>query len=207
MKPRFDFVQYSPEYWDARRGVPTASEFKRIMTAKTMKLAAGHDSYIDQLIADTIAFDPNFMTERPVSRAMEEGTRREPESRFWYERHTGRAVTQVGFCLSDDETLGCSPDGLIGDGEGVLELKNCDLATHVSYLRAGKLPDEYQPQVHGHLIVTGATWCDWVSYHPACHKQLVIRVEPDEFTKKLRDCLGEFVKRYAEAKAKVLQML
>lgn len=170
-----------------------------------LEMAAGHDSYIDQLIADTIHFDPNMMTERPVSRAIEEGNRREPDSRQWYERRVGRTVTQVGGCETADGLLWCSPDGLVGE-EGGLELKNCDLATHVSYLRGGVIPAEYVPQVHTSLIVTGYKWWDWVSYHPACHAQLVIRTVPDEFTAKLRVCLATFLAKYAEAKAKVLQM-
>lgn len=198
-------MQYSPEWWEARRGKPSASNFKRIITPKKMELAAGAETYIDELIAEVIHMDPNFLSERPQSRAMEEGTRREPESRRWYEMDCGLTVQQIGGCETDDGRFWCSPDALVGD-DGILELKNPDGNTQVAYLRAGTLPDEYRAQCHGHLLISGRQWCDFVSYVPM-YPAFKVRVEKDEFTVKLAAALDLFYVRYAEAKAKVLQML
>jgi hypothetical protein len=188
--------QYSPLWWQVRRGVPTASEFGSILTPKTMKLAAAADAYICRLIGD--AFDLAYPRPSFTNAEMRHGTEAEPESRHWYEMETDTTVQQVGFCTTDDGRFGCSPDGLIGD-DGVLELKNPSPGTHVAYLMDGGLPAEYRAQCHGHLIVTGRAWCDFLSYCPGLPPFLV-RVYPDDYTTALRDALDVFWRRLQTAK-------
>jgi hypothetical protein len=245
--------QYSPEWWTARRGVPTASEFHKLLTAKTMKLSASADGYAAQLIGDV--FDPLYpRVDRAVSEAMRVGTEREPEARSYYALERGVDVQQVGFCLDDTGRFGCSPDGLImpslpdvscGPGHvsgepmpaGCLELKNPEPKTQVEYLLdtaycpmckgrskalalvdpgpcpqcqtphggIGKLPvlpSEYRAQCHGHLIVTGAAWVDFLSYCPGL-PPLLVRVVPNEFTDALRDALDAFYPRFQAALEKI----
>lgn len=247
MKVHREFVQYSPDYWQSRRGKPSASEFGRILTPGSVEprwtciaesgetcgikhtsytvaekcakrngkslavvecaveLAGSHESYMNELIAHTIYFDPNFFTERPKNAAMEEGMRREPKSRRWYAMDSDIAVEEVGGCETDDGKFWCSPDGLVGE-DGVLELKNPAPETQVKYLREGVLPSDYLMQCHGHLLITGRKWCDFVSYVPM-YPTFKVRVVPDITTVKLAVALELFYARYAEAKAKVLQML
>ena len=196
-------IQCSPEWWLARRGVPTASDFDKILTPKTQKASASQEPFINQLIAE------RFATVWPdesgfVSSAMANGIENEPIARAWYEFEHDCDVTEVGFCLSDCGRFGCSPDGLVGD-EGGIELKCPSLETHVKYLREGVLPAEYRCQVHGEILVTGRAWFDFVSYAeglpPFC-----IRVVPDEFTKQLGDELSRFCDRYATELAKIEAM-
>ena len=196
-------VQYSPDWWEARRGIPTASSFDKIMTPKTMKLSESCMDYIYQLIADSIHFDPNMLTERPMTAAMRNGSECEPEARNYYAFDREMKVQQVGFCLSDDGKFGCSPDGLVGDA-GLLELKCPQPHTHVKYLHLGELPNEYKAQVHGQLIVTGREWCDFMSYCPG-FDPFIVRVTPDPFTETLRAVLDMFWQRFQEIKAKVMK--
>lgn len=188
--------QYSPEWWEARRGIPTASAFDRIITPGG-KLSAQADDYIAELIGDRVCLTPNFLTERPVSRAMANGTDCEPQARSWYELEHAE-VQQVGFVVTDDLRFGCSPDGLVGS-DGLLELKCPTLKTQVKYLLAGPvLPPEYKPQVHGQLFVTGRAWVDFVSYAPGLDK-LLVRVFPDRYTTELKVALEVFYEKYREA--------
>ena len=198
----FMCAQYSPEWWTIRRGVPTASEFDRIMTPKKRTYSAGAGGYIAQLIADTACLNPNFFTDRPQSRAMADGINNEPEARRYYELIAEHHVQQVGFCLTDDGRFGCSPDGLVGD-DGGLELKCPQLNTQAKYLVKGELPLEYMCQVHGQLIVTGRKWWDFLSYAPGL-APLLVRVEPNDFTDLLRVHLERFWTQYQETKAKIL---
>lgn len=109
-------------------------------------------------------------------------------------------VEQVGFCLSDDGRIGCSPDGLMLSKKGMLEIKVPDLKTHVRYLREGVLPNKYKPQVHGSLLVTGCEWCDFMSYSQSEDlDHLYVRVYPDEFTELLRAELDRFLAKYESA--------
>ena len=178
--------QRSPEWFAARLGVPSASQFGKIVTP-TGKRSTQADGYINKLVAEILTGKSD---QQEPNEAMARGTELEPEARAYYEL-IGGTVEEVGFCLHDDG-FGCSPDGLVGD-TGLLEIK-CPLAhTHVEYLREGVLPGLYVPQVQGQLLVTGREWCDFLSYHPDM-KPLLIRVERDEkFIQTLHDALLEIV--------------
>jgi hypothetical protein len=136
-----DCEQYSPEYWQLRRGVPTASEFGCLLTPAKLQYAAGAVSYIHRLIADR--FDPTYgLVEDYATAAMKNGKLIEPEARRMYEFDRGIDIQQVGFCITDDGRFGCSPDALVGE-DGGLELKTPIASTHVKYLLDGGLPPEY----------------------------------------------------------------
>ncbi len=72
----------------------------------------------------------------------------------------------------------------------------------MEYICKGVLPDDYKAQVHGQLIVTGRDWVDFMSYFPGLPKFL-IRVEPDDFTDKLRSYLDRFWDMYQGMLAKI----
>ena len=197
---RYDFPQYTPE-WDAiRRGIATASGAPKIITPAKGELSKSMVEYAYELIADT--YDPMYgYREDYVSAAMKNGIVMEPEARRWYEFEADCDVTQVGFCLTDDGRFGCSPDGLVGECGG-LELKTPLLKTHARYLAEDQMPNEYKPQVHWSLIVTGREWWDFMSYSPGLPPYRC-RVVPDEYTEKLRAAMETFWTQYQEIKQKV----
>lgn len=187
----------------SRRGVPTASCFDKIVTPARGEPSKQADAYICELIAEQ--FDPEYgVMEDYQSAAMRMGLLLEPEARRWYEFERGIDVRTTGLCLTDDRRFGASPDALCGD-DGSLELKCPNPSTHVRYLIEGKLPDQYKPQVHGQLIVTGRKWVDFMAYSPG-FPPLLIRVEPDDYTEKVRKALDDFWPRYQEALEKVRAM-
>lgn len=200
----FDFPQYSSEWWDARRGVPSASNFGRIITPAKGELSKSAGDYIAELIADKHQTFIPFSTERGLTREMADGINREPEARDWYAMERNVDVRQVGFIVSACGRFGCSPDSLVGD-DGGLELKCPTLKTQVKYLIDGGLPDEYKAQVHGSLIVSGRDWWDFASYAPGL-PPLLLRIEPDSFTEKLRDALEEFHERYLSVAQRIAAM-
>jgi hypothetical protein len=199
----FDFPQKSVDWWNARRGIPTSSEFHRIITASTMKAAAAQESYLYDLIAERYAPIWPIPDDR-MSKEMRYGVDTEPHARAWYEFDRNETVRQVGFCLSDCGRYGASTDGLVGE-DGVLELKCPKLSTHARYLIEGVLPSEYRAQVHGELLVTGRRWCDFVSYTDGL-PPFVVRVEPDEFTAALAVELDRFCNRLEAAVADIEQI-
>jgi hypothetical protein len=97
---------------------------------------------------------------------MRRGLAREAEGRDLYEAVTGELVHEVGFVRHDTLPIGCSPDGVVGDFEGGLELKAPKFTTHYEYLRKHMLPSEYSPRIVPSLFVTGAPWWDFCSYCP-----------------------------------------
>lgn len=196
----YDFEQYSREWWDLRRGVPTGSEFKRIITAKTHALAAAHEEYIHQLIGDL--YDPDYGSKDEFATlAMRRGSMMEPESRAAFEMFTEMTAKQIGFCMHDSGRFGCSPDAVLPDGTG-LELKNPTAKIHTGWLLGGSLPDEHKAQVHGSMVVTGAPHWWFMSYRPMM-PPLILKVERDDYTEALERCLNEFWERLETAKAKI----
>lgn len=190
-----DCAQYSAEWWAVRRGVPSGSNAHRIITPAKGELSKQAEDYACDLIAEK--YDAYYgQQDEYVTAAMKNGTIMEPESRRFYEFARDCSVQQVGFVTTDDGRFGCSPDSLIGD-DGGLELKNPTTSTHVRYLIDGGLPSQYKPQCHWFLIVTGRAWIDFLSYSPGL-PHLLVRVEPDDYTEKLRDCMEQFWTLYQD---------
>jgi YqaJ-like viral recombinase domain len=203
--------QGGTEWFEVRRGIPTASQFSRIITPKTRKLSAQVTGYMAELIGDIVNLGPPYLTEqgRPPNAAMQYGAATEPEARRFFELERGVQVKQVGFITTEDGKYGFSPDFLIGE-DGYGELK-CPLPkTHAEYLlEGGGLPSEYLCQCHGGLALSlidktmPFTYCCFESYCPGL-QPLLVDVKIDDFTKALADALVEFDKKFQAAKAKLL---
>lgn len=154
--------QRTPEWFAARVGRLTGSRAKDMLaTIKTGEAAARRD-YRLQLVCERLTGRPAEDTY--INADMQRGLDLEATARDAYERHIGRIVTPVGFLASPDHLAGCSPDGTVGGGEGLVEIKCPKSATHVRYLRTGGIPAEHLAQLRHNLWVTGADWIDFVSY-------------------------------------------
>lgn len=108
--------------------------------------------------------------------AMDWGIEQEPYAKEAYERRTGRLVQDVGFVDHPSiEYCGASPDGFVD--EGLVEFKCPTTATHIQYILAGDVPEEYHPQMILQCACTGRAWCDFVSYDPRVEegRQLFVR--------------------------------
>lgn len=178
----YDFEQYTLEWFEIRCGMPTASNFDKIITSQG-KPSTQRKKYMYKVAGEYITGVPEDTYQNA---AMQRGSAMEPEARGLYEVITGDTVKQVGFIVGNpDVEYGCSPDGLIGD-DGMIEIKCPSLAVHVGYLLGNKLPTDYIQQVQGQLLVAERKWCDFVSYYPGI-KPLIVRIERnEEFIKKLK---------------------
>lgn len=118
--------------------------------------------------------------------AVQRGIALEDLARETYENRSGYAVESVGLCLHDSGGFGCSPDGLVWLDEWShgIEIKCPIPETHAKYLLAGTLPDEYRPQVHCSLAVTGLDRWDFMSFCPGL-PSLLITVERDAYTERM----------------------
>lgn len=183
----FEMEQRSVEWYKVRCGVPTASEFDKIITTKGA-ISTQRKKYLYQLAGERLG---GVVDETYQSFAMQQGVLKEGEARNLYNIASGDEVKQVGFCLSDDGKYGCSPDGLVGE-DGAYEVKCPLIHTHIGYLIENDVPTDYYTQVQGQLLVTGRKWTDFMSYFPGL-KPLIVREEPDEvFQKLLKKALEEF---------------
>lgn len=118
-----------------------------------------------------------------VSKDMQRGIDLEAAALAAYEADTGNMVRKTGFLQMSEFMAGCSLDGDVDDFRGIVEFKCPKSTTHVSYLKSRQIPNDYAAQVLHNLWVTGAEWCDFVSYDdrmPEGLQFLRIRVERDE---------------------------
>lgn len=154
----------------------TASEMKLILTP-TLKMAANEKqrAHLWELLAQRITqhVEPHY-----ISDDMLRGHEDEIEARALYAQHRA-PVDEVGFVTNDEWgfTLGCSPDGLVGD-DGLIECKSRRQRFQIETLLTGKVPDDYTLQCQTALLVTGREWLDFVSYSGGL-PMAVMRVWPD----------------------------
>lgn len=168
--------QGSPEWLTARVGLVTASRAGDVLARlKGGGEAAARRDYRMELVCERLT-GISASADTYVSADMQRGTECEPAARDAYEAHTGRLVSQVGLLVHPSLPVGGSPDGVVGDVEGLIEIKVPRPATHLRYLRAGGVPSDYLGQVRHLLWLTGAAWCDFVSFCPAmpAHLQLYV---------------------------------
>ena len=168
--------QRSEEWFKERLGRLTAS---RASDAIAKVGTATRRDYAIQLVTERLT---GLQTKSFTNAAMQWGTEQEPVARAAYEAHTGVFVEQTGFHKHPTiKWLGASPDGFAGSG--LIEIKCPNSNTHVDYLISKEVPAKYKPQMLTQLIVTGRTWCDFVSFDPRLpdHLQLfIVRYEPTQ---------------------------
>jgi len=166
--------QGSPEWFAARLGLPTSSEFATVMAkGRDGGASVTRKAYLNKLAGEILTGEP---AESYTNVHMERGKLQEEEAREAYSFMKDAEPQLVGFIVNG--TKGCSPDSLIGD-EGGLEIKTALPHIQVERLLRGELPAEHRAQVQGNLWVTERKWWDFVSYCPRL-PLLVVRVERDE---------------------------
>lgn len=176
-----DAPQRSEAWFHARLGKLTGSRASDVLaTIRTGEAAARRD-YRLQLVCERLTGQPQ---EDPyINGAMQRGIECEPLAFRSYESRTGQMVQRTGFLAHTTLMAGASLDGHVGDFDGVLELKCPKSATHLRYIRAGVMPPEHLAQVRHALWLTGAAWCDFVSYDDRFPEHLslfVVRVPRNE---------------------------
>lgn len=153
----FDCEQNSPEWFQARLGIPTASEFDSVLAKGQGKTRR---TYMMKLLGERLTGEP---MENYTNAHMERGKVMEDEARRLYEFLQDTEIVRVGFIRNGDR--GCSPDSLIGDA-GMLEIKTKLPHLQLEAIFADRLPPEHQAQVQGQLLVAEREWCEFVSYWP-----------------------------------------
>lgn len=177
-----DCEQRSADWHAARLGRVTSScAAEMLATRKDKSEAAGRRNLRVRLALERIT--NRSLESSYQSDAMRQGTEREADAVSLYEVLTGSIIRTVGFVCHDDLMAGASPDGYVGEWEGLVEAKSPLPATHWEYVQSGVVPGDYLRQVQHQLFITGAGWCDWISYCPEFPEPLrmkCVRIERDD---------------------------
>lgn len=193
-----DVEQGTTEWAQARLGIPTASQFHRILTPKTMKLSSQADGYMCQLLAEQLLGEAQ---DDATSGLMLRGTLLEQRAVSYYELQTECDTVPVGFVMRDDKRVGASPDRFVGK-DGLLEIKVPSAKNHLEYM----LDDEgvgYRAQVQGQLWIAEREWCDTLSYNPELPPALVRQNRDEKFIKALAETVDQFLNYMDESKRRL----
>lgn len=171
-----ELEQGSPEWFDQRRGIVTASVVGKLLTP-TLKVA---DNDYSRGLTATLAAEriTGWTEDTPMTSDMFRGVESEPYARDVYAENFA-PVEVVGFMRRDEDTwrLGYSPDGLVGD-DGLIEIKAPRAKTHLKTILADEVPAHYMAQCQAGLLVSGRKWIDFVSFVGGM-PLYVKRVKPD----------------------------
>lgn len=172
--------QRSPAWRQARAGRLTGSRAEVIL----MKGRGGGESkmrekYLYQLIGERINGEARETFFKNAD--MQRGIASEPLAFATYEATMGTPVRRTGFLAMRECMAGCSLDGDINNFSGIVELKCPMTAQHLAYRAApATLLSDYRAQVRHNLWVSGAVFCDLISFDDRLppDKQFVrVRVE------------------------------
>lgn len=226
-----DCEQGTAEWFEARKGIPTASEFSTVMAEGKEGLlpAAIMDAMVksgcsaEQLAAAVKAArargaSPSQARLKYLRTLAGEIIRGTPEDEGFTNAHMergkimedeardlyafARGVDPVQVGFVRNGNVGASPDSFIGD-DGGLEIKTALAHIQIDRLQKNELPTEHKAQVHGNMWVAERAWWDFVSYSPGL-PPMILRVERDEpYIAKMAAAVDAFNSELAEVVEKV----
>ncbi len=174
-----DIIQGSPE-WHLLRNI-TASHIVDILPGKRGYKEA-RKKYMLELARKTLT---GKWVIKKTSKAMDEGTLKEPLARSAYELETGDIVEEVGFITHPTiEGLGASPDGIISSKKKGIEIKCPEPPAHFEIVVFGKsaIKKEYIIQMNTNMMCYDCDTWDYVDYDPELkdgQDLIIIKVKKD----------------------------
>jgi len=198
-----DCPQNSPEWDQCRLGIPTASNFGKILTP-TGKLSEQRRDYLYSLAGEAVSgrSEENF-----VSYRMKIAKEMEAESRMVYAmNHEDLDVYQVGFVYKDVKRMvGASPDALV-DPNGGFETKDAKFAVQIDRLSKGNMILTHKPQVQGGLYVCEREWWDFQSYCSGLPVLCIRNYRDEKYISRLAEELEKFCYELAGLIRKLREM-
>jgi hypothetical protein len=170
----FNCEQYSDEWYTARLGIPTASEFHKIFMKGVKK---GEESkvrrrYMLDLVGERLTGQPR---ETYGGGHLKRGKEMEAEAADHYAFLTDTEPQTVGFIRNGE--AGCSPDRLVGNN-GMVQFKTM-LAPLLLDLHLEGYKNDHECQQLGELWIAEREWNDLYIYWPGI-KPFRHRVYRDE---------------------------
>ncbi len=191
-----DVQQGTPEWLKLRLGIPTASEFDKIITP-TGKFSASKTSRKYAMYLATEKLLNRSLDSLEHLEWIEHGKLLEPQAAAAFEIIEEVETVPVGFITSDDGRMGASPDRLIKGQNKGLEIKCPAPHTQMVYLVDG-FEGDYHVQRQGQILVAELDSIIMWGYHPEMppRRQEFGRDEP--FLKTMSDGLDRFNDLLAE---------
>jgi len=175
-------LQRTEEWFKRRIGKVTGSRVKDALSKlKNGSRSKAAKTLIGKIVAERLT---NVSADGDISnlRAVQHGIITEKLAVAAFEKATGKKVQLVAFVDHPDiEWCGASPDGLVDD-DAILEIKCPNSATHIEYLKANCIPEEYEEQTLLQLASCKRTKRIFVSFDPRmppANQLLIVENVPD----------------------------
>ena len=169
-----DIEQGTDEWFQARLGKVTASRVSDVIAKTKTGYSASRANYAAQLVAERLT---GQVADSYTNAAMQWGIDHEGDARAAYQFMTDVDVATVGFVGHPFIAMsGASPDGLV-NGDGLVEIKCPNTATHIETLLNCAIPKKYRAQMQWQMACTERDWCDFVSYDPRMPERMQLFVK------------------------------
>lgn len=180
----FDCEQNSPQWYECRRGVVTASNFSAVLAKGEGKTRA---TYMRKLAGEIVTGEvmPSYM-----NAAMERGHAMEDEAIEKFAFIHGLEPSVCGFMRRG--RVGASPDRLL-PGNRLLEAKTKEPHILIDCLERRRLPPEHVAQTQGQLWVAGSDGSDFIAYWPGMPLFHVEVVADQSYFDRLTNECGAFI--------------
>ncbi len=199
-----DVVQGSADWLALRCGIPTASEFSKILTPKEMKLSSQSPAYMYRLLGEWMTGRAQETIETEYMQIGKELEERAVKA-YCFQREC--QVEQIGFVTTDCGRFGCSPDRFVVGADGGVEIKTHPQAigVHVQAMIERAMSDQHKSQVQGCLWICEREYWDLVSYVEDL-PTVIVRVNRDEkYIKLLSAALESFSEVMEKMRLKLSQ--
>lgn len=177
-----DLEQGSEAWFEARRGLLTASEMKHIITPAKLQYASNDKerAHVYELAAQRLT---GYVEPHYIGDEMLRGHEDELRAKIKYNEKYA-PLDECGFITNDKWgfTLGYSPDARVRQ-RGVVECKSRRQKFQLETIVNNAVPDEFKIQLQTGLLVSEEPWSDYVTYCGGM-PMFIIRVEPDETVQK-----------------------
>ena len=179
----------TPEWYDAKLGVPSASNFHKLFTpgGKASK-AETTRTYMLQLIAERLL---GISSEKEVQVLMMERGKLLESAAARQFRENYYDLDEGGFYFNEQLKAGCSPDAIVSGKPEAVEIKCPDAHTLIGYHLDG-LGTDYRPQVQGQILVGNYKCVHFYAWHPRCPPFYMCTLPDFEYIEGLRKALATF---------------
>ena len=185
--------QGSAEWFAARAGIPTASQFGTVMAKGEGKTRR---TYMLKLAGEILTHEP---MDSFSNKHMERGHEMEPEARRFYAFQNDVEPELVGFIRKG--RTGASPDSLVGT-DGLLEIKTKLPHLLLDVLLKDSFPSEHKAQCQGQLWVAEREWIDLICYWPKMPPHIVRAYRDEPYIKQISEAVDQFNDELAEIVAR-----
>jgi hypothetical protein len=194
----FSCSQGTDEWFRARMGIPTASEFATVMRKKGKNgdgSSVERRKYILKTATEIYLGEPS--PQEYTNASFERGKAMEAEARGEYLIGVDDEYDLIGFARNGD-IAGCSPDCLVGPS-GVLEIKTALPHVLADFIdRDDPFPAQHRAQCQGALWVLEREWVDLKVYWPGMPDYTVRAYRDDDYIRELAAAVEQFNGEVAE---------